>query len=363
MYKNQSQNQYTCLLFEITDLNQNKLLAYAKIDMTNYYAYVDTNLNSNTDSDDVKNFIRLLLEKKEIKFNNVKLIQILPDEISTEFYSHFNIVLNQFQEPELLLETLNYKKYFMASDYDSDEYEYIWDEEILSKFLPDLHLEELIEYYSVDKENKYSIDICVGQIENLIEEEYPMEIWNDKTHAMEEYDLTLDEYEKKLPHITKINSLLVKKLEQINQFKMYFSEDFIKTKISDASARIKYLTKLLENENLTEANKKQIKLKIGTQVCRQFKYENLSGIKFNFVVTNFEEITNYGDKVDYLIEISNIAHTVNSTYKYECIGDPKSGYDSNRYYLTQIKDSSDPDDIIDADTISGLFEFLKYKLF
>ena len=347
--------QYTCLLFEIISSQKSKSLGYAKLDMLNYYVNSDT---SNTNTDDIINFIKLLLEKKEVEFKKINLIQILNDEILNDFYSHFKVVLDQSLEPILKLESPDYLKYFLSEDYDTDEYEYIYDPKVLTN-----GVEDFDEFDLIRKENKYDIDECIQIFEYNLDENN-LEFWNDKENILEAFDMSLEEYDNKLEKVQKINIFVTKRLEQIDIFKKHFSDEFIESKITNADSRIEFYKNLLSKS--TNIESEQIKLKIANQLCRKFKYKHLSEIKFNFILTDYYKKNGYDYDIDYYIEISNITNTIISTYKKEQFGDPRGrGCDYNYYYSIKDPNNNDADifdDVINDEIIKELFEVLEYHL-
>ena len=377
---------YKYMLFEIID-NKSSTIGYAVLDMINYHASNNFNKHDNSinsHNNEYINFINLLLKKKLIisKPIQINIIQQLYGEIESKYHSHFPIIIDQKQNPLLKIESDDYDKYFISGngdvdgygdgdgdvdgdgdrngdvdrdvdgDYDNDEYEYIYDPKILSNCI-----DESGEFDEYDFEiglNKYDINKSISELESMLEEN-DFDSWkNNKNIIMDEFNMSKNEYEIELEKIIKINFFAKKRLGQIDKFKKHFTEEFVKSKITDAENKINFYSNLCSNPHSNNIDITIIKLKIANQICRKFKYKNLEEIKFNFVVSNYYTKEPNDSDTNYYIKISNQNNSIIGIYEKKQFGDSNQGYMTDiSYSLTDIDNN---DDIIEDNILEKLFD-------
>jgi hypothetical protein len=114
-------------------------------------------------------------------------------------------------------------------------------------------------------------------------------------------------------------------------FKKTFSEEFLNKKIEQCNKLIKHYEKIMYLSTDTDI-KNKIKLKIGTQYCKKFKYfdNNWKHIKYNFIVN---EISSESDSIDQYSSYNISVGTKNNpnifgSGELKKWGNPHSGYDT-----------------------------------
>ena len=354
------------LLFETIFDEKNKKLGYAilKNDHINLDNLENINLD-NLENIKIINKLKLFLKKEKIYYTQIKIIQYLKNEVNIIYHQYFPIIISE-QNNKLIYSDEKYnKKSIYNDDYDFDEYEYIYDSNVINNFniIDNITSSEyciqninyLIDIENLLLDNKYNILKCVNILEDLLEK-YDLDYWNDKENVMIEENLLEDEYKNELKKIQRKNNFINLKLNEIEKFKEHFNEDFLDSKLSDSEKKIKYYLDLYLL-NLDD----NYKLKLANQICRKFKYENLKKLKFNFTVNNYIQESIEINNIQQKIILSNKNNSIICTFQKDKIGDNKQGYTTSSYI--KINNYDDLDDIIDEEILSELFIELEKYLF
>jgi hypothetical protein len=145
------------------------------------------------------------------------------------------------------------------------------------------------------------------------------------------YKCDIERYNEYLKEKELYFQIMEKRKNIKENFKKTFSEEFLNKKIEQCNKLIKQYEKIMYS-TIDINTKNKIRLKIGTQYCKKFKYfdNNWKHIKYNFVVN---EISSESDSINqyfcYNISIGtkNNPNIIGSG-ELKKWGNPRSGYDT-----------------------------------
>lgn len=281
---------YSNIIFQIV-INNEKYLCFINYNEYNYYYLLSQPGNENLTKNDVtKKIINNYITHIDInnQFENYSINLI---------HKYFNgdIIENNVVYDIIINNETKYIK-FIDTEYDYNTiYDKIKDNLWNGTIYEEDELEYLLVYEDVCDDMYYdSDDSDNNNNKKNINNDYDIEDNVYDISNIENFD-EYDDYDKKeIIKIIEININRKNELEEMNN-KTCFQNNFIKTKLEDTNNKIKIIQHFIDN--IDDINiKNELLLKLGTLLCRKFKYKdinNLKNIKYNFIVTSAEIIKEY----------------------------------------------------------------------
>lgn len=301
--KNKSIDDYIKTWFNLT---------YSKLSKDN----IECKIQIVTIKDKINNVNELYFDfvfDQETKFIKAKELELY-SEIYTTFYNQIHTELN-----------IN-----LENDYDSDELEY-----------------KINRTYLNDK------------VENVGFKKY---LTRDGS-VRKKYENEVNELESK--YNACLESALYKMYEEdeIQKFNYMKDESFIKLKIENSNKKLHILEFLTESFSYCDESLHDYCLKkYATQLCRKFKYtgDNLTKIRYNFIVTNFDVKRKYQHN-EIKIEFESLTGKIKGSGKFVEGGNNKSGtYSKIDSYISNNDEDSNYE--FDENIGDELIDYITYQM-
>ncbi len=329
---------YTDIIFQVK-VNTSHYWGKFKINMFDYgiYQYINNDVSIKTYIENWFNLVYSNLNKMDNQVQCEVQIVLTQEEIPNINKLYFDIDINQ--ETKLIkildfnLDTENYKDYYnkinselnidLDTDYDADELEYLVDDTYVQNKVEEEFPKYLTKEFVVRKKFKDEV--------KKLEEKY-----GDCLEGAL-YKMYKEQYFKKLNYMKE--------------------EEFIKSKLENSDKKLEILEYLIKNFYCVNSSlHKYCVKKYATQLCRKFKYQNdnLTKIKYNFVITSFEVEEEYQHS-EIKIDFKSFTSDVKGSGSFIEGGNNKSG--------TYTKIYCDIDDEeIDSKLGKELIDYVTYEM-
>ncbi len=329
---------YNDIIFQVK-VNKSHLWGKFILNILDYGIYQYINNDTNMESY-IKHWFNLVysnLNKIDTPLESEVQIVLTQEKIPNIDKLYFDIEINQ--ESKLVkildfnLDSENYKNYYnkinsqlnidLDTDYDSDELEYVIDDEY---------------------------------VQNKVEEEFPKYLTKEFV-VRKKFKDEVKKLEEKYGDCLEGALYQMYKEQYFEKFNYMKEEKFIKSKLENSDKKLKILEYLIENfYSVNSSLHKYCLNKYATQLFRKFKYQNdnLTKIKYNFVVTSFEVEKKYQHS-EIKIDFKSLTSDVTGQGSFIEGGNNKSGT------YTKIYCDIDKGDI-DSKLEKELIDYVTYEM-